>query len=255
MEAISRNLSTDSYRKEFEDERDLKLLKNIEIVRLCSESLSQQYWVEFQRRFDKHIRSFLQKAWCKCLLIYTDNYMFQDLLQDFLQSVYLRLIESNMQALKIFKGDEDSAFLAYLAKICTNIVRSHFRQRNASKRKALEVSLESIFETTGVKETRKELYYRVENGITAQIVLKELSDVFTQLFDEPEKSRNRKIFRLYIYEGFTVRQITKIKGVNLTVNCIDKIIKTIKERLKIQLYRRLEDATNLSNDPCVSQQV
>src|SRR3989442_12744187 len=98
-------------------------LSHAELVKVCSRSLSHPAWDEFHRRFDRYIKIYVKKEikrWAASFEM--DSSLAQEILCDLTQTVYLKLLEDNQQALQNFKGEKENSFLAYLARIAVNIV-------------------------------------------------------------------------------------------------------------------------------------
>jgi DNA-directed RNA polymerase specialized sigma24 family protein len=113
-----------------------------DLVRACGARLNdRELWKEFEKRFHKRIFLYLLRS---CRVSRGDHLDLQDVLLDLAQDVYVRLIQNDGRILKSFRGDNDFAVLAFLARVSASVVTDHFRHGEAEKRKAMVLSIENI---------------------------------------------------------------------------------------------------------------
>jgi len=173
-------------------------------------------WGEFIRRYEKLIAAVVlrtAKQWGDTS---------QELIQDLIQEVYLRLCAGDFQLLRKFDSRYENAFLGFLKVLASNIVRDHFRAALATKYMSAETPL---LETSapGSMDT------------VAQAELDILVKEIDRLLKLHASERERAIFWLYYRQGLTAQAIANIPPFNLTVKGIESMVRRLTEALKREL--------------------
>jgi DNA-directed RNA polymerase specialized sigma24 family protein len=105
----------------------------VEIIERCSRRPADEIaWQEFVRRFHLTIRGSVMRAYrYKAEDEASRNLpMFEKTIDDLVQAVYCRLIESRGQVLKQFDLNQPDFIYRYLAIISYRVVFNHFRGVN-----------------------------------------------------------------------------------------------------------------------------
>ena len=93
-------------------------------------------WREFVQRYHGAIKTSVAKTFHLRASQETDRraQFPEDLIDDLVQVVYMRLVEEGNRALDRFEGEHENSIFQYLGIISVNVVRDHFREAKAQKR-------------------------------------------------------------------------------------------------------------------------
>lgn len=123
-----------------------------ELLKRCSRRPPDEVaWQEFVRRYDHTIRLNVVRTFHRKAREETDRkpQFPDDLIEDLVQAVYVRLIEDNNRAIERFEGEYANSIFQYLSMISINVVRDYFREMRAQKRPKVSYSLDELLETSG----------------------------------------------------------------------------------------------------------
>jgi DNA-directed RNA polymerase specialized sigma24 family protein len=110
-------------------------LSSADLLRECGQKLTNRpLWEEFQKRFHSVILMYVMRVVRR-----KDAVEVPELVSDLTQDVYIKLLRSNGQILKMFRGESDFSVRAFLAKVCISAVSDNYRQENAQKRQVAQV--------------------------------------------------------------------------------------------------------------------
>ena len=213
--------------------QNVNKLSDKELIEKYIESREENVWKEFHNRFDSYIRTYINKAANTYKVSIRED--FASLKEDFVQEVYLRLLQKDCQSLKAFNGNGKS-FYCYLNKISLCVVIDYMREQQASKRKALLVSLDTK-EQPQHKEVQTPMP-RVNTGNNKNVMYcstTELRCEITNLIEKTvgeKESRNTKkqIFLSYFEVGMTVKEIKTSFDTSLSIEGIESLIRRMKQK-------------------------
>ncbi|MBI4854737.1 MAG: sigma-70 family RNA polymerase sigma factor [Acidobacteria bacterium] len=219
-----------------------KTLTNLELVKLCTTTDNEYLWDEFYKRFSKYIKLYVRKAWkIRSSSTNVDSPNVKEILRDLAQDVYVKLLESNRQALRSFSGENEISFLAYLAKISTNTVSEYFRRQLAEKRRGQEMSVEELLddelcELLGSRAlTYDYLSINGEDLCFNQIASQQVSKLIEDSLTGSNSKRDFLVFKLAIVEGLTSRQIVETEKLEIKSTSIESIVRRVKDKVRIAL--------------------
>src|SRR4030095_7772433 len=108
-------------------------------------------WREFVHRYHGAIRASVAKTFHIRASQESDRraQFPEDLIEDLVQAVYVRLVEEGNRALKRFEGEHENSIYRYLGIISMNVVRDHFREAKAQKRPKVTYSLDELLDSSG----------------------------------------------------------------------------------------------------------
>ena len=76
---------------------DFKTLTNTKLIALCAEEpRNEQAWTEFCVRFDEHIRLMVLRE-CREKHLSKDKPQFDEIFEDLVQDVYLKLVQKSLR--------------------------------------------------------------------------------------------------------------------------------------------------------------
>jgi RNA polymerase sigma factor (sigma-70 family) len=210
--------------------------------------MAEWLWEEFYRRFDPRIRIYVRRSWRQRLSNSNDLRISEEITADLTQNVYVRLLSDERQALRDFKGLTDISFLAYLARIATNIVAEYFRTLLAGKRHAATLSVEYLLDERHISQNyTQDLIYQYlsenpESQYVEQILLLEIRQLMQEGFQGPNVARDQRILELYFMEGLPIPQIAALIGPSLKTRSIESVIRRAQRRLfrQLQLSEKMQ---------------
>jgi RNA polymerase sigma factor (sigma-70 family) len=216
---------------------DFKTLANTELIKLCAEAPSNgQAWTEFYARFDEHIRLMILRE-CREKHFSKDKPQFEEIFNDLVQDVYLKLVQKNCKALWEYKASTENSIYAYLAIIARNVVRGHLTKEGAKKRRARLVSLDApaanssedgelrVIDITPAPDPGPDA------GLDSESQKQELANLLDKILTGKSKTRDKLIFKLFWFEKFSPEQISLHCGIRLSPKRIINILSGIKKRL------------------------
>jgi len=222
---------------------DLIMATNTELVKSCAQDpANRNAWNEFYNRFDKRIWMVVYRE-CEAKGISDSDYQYDQTIKDLVQDVYKKLIENDCKALKNFIGASENSIYTYLGIIARNVVRNHITKTRAQKRPLVDKSIDEIFSNSD-KQNKifiKDKFisdYGVEQEFSAIMLKEEIEDILCQFLNGKDKERNKLIFKLHLYEGFSPDDIASQFSFGLSSKRISNLITGIKKNLQTELLRR-----------------
>ncbi len=217
---------------------DLKALKNTELIRMCAEnSHNNALWSEFVFRFQERIKLMVHReSQNKGLLTNTKNK--QQLQEDLVQNVYLKLVENDCSALKNYIGASENSIFTYLGIISINVVRNYATKQRAQRRPKIDKSLNDDFSEI------KDSYWlldpnpnlnEAEVRLSFESFLKEIEEVLDDCAKGKDRDRNKEIFRLCIYKGYSAEEVTANFEFGLSSKRIGNLISDLKNCVRKKL--------------------
>ena len=221
---------------------NIKDLDNVELIRLCAqESSNRNAWIEFYNRFDERIWLVIYRE-SEIMGITKEDPQFQNTIQDLVQEVYVKLVANDCKALKNFTGASVNSIYAYLGVIARNVVKNHVISINAQKRSLLEKSLDEVLTITEngqkiyTKDVIKSPDSAIEDELSVTILKEEIDNILNKILKNKDKDRNKLIFKLYFYEGFSVEEIASQFNFGLSLKRISNLTSDLKKKLRQELF-------------------
>jgi RNA polymerase sigma factor (sigma-70 family) len=214
-----------------------------ELLKKCSERPPDDAaWQEFVRRYHMTIKSFVMRTYHQKARIDPDRRVQfpEDMIEDLVQGVYIKLVEDQNSALERFEGEHENSIFKYLGMISMNVVRDHFREVMAQKRPRITVSLDQLL-MRGDRALSDERAIGVENKFSAESDIAFAEEEIEQALKKVVKGRNRErdilIFKLRFYEEMTLSEIAKTLGLDLSPVSVGSILNRIVLKIKPILAR------------------
>jgi RNA polymerase sigma factor (sigma-70 family) len=216
---------------------DFKTLANTKLIELCAKApRNEQAWTEFCVRFDDHIRVMILRE-CREKHLSKDKPQFEEIFEDLVQDVYLKLVQKNCKALWEYRASDENSIYAYLAVIARNVVRGYFTKEGAKKRRARLVSLDAPAASSADEGELRVIDILVASGpgpdanLDSESQKQELENLLGKTLTGKSKARDKLIFKLYWFEKFSPEQISAHCGIRLSPKRIINILSGIKKRL------------------------
>lgn len=208
---------------------------DLDLVRRCAhDPHNETLWHEFKRRYEGAIRHSVVRT-----LQRHNQYRAGEsstVVDDIVQDIYLRLLQHNCRAFKVFKGTTEVSWFWYLRVIATHITLNHLRNKNAAKRPRIERSLDASSDF----DRERKLHQGRNHGdplltTDEEIRMMELYDQINYCLDlalrGPNKARDKLLFQLHFFDGLSAEEIATNRGIGMKAHAVEVAISRIRQRL------------------------
>lgn len=221
----------------------MKNLSNIDLIKACAKSAdNQKAWLEFIRRFDHHIKLSVIRAY-RYLIINNlgKEKILKEEIRDLVQEVYIKLVKNNCKLLKNLKPEYNDSIYAYLSLTCASVVKDHFKKLGRLKRKSsMECNNGGIDITNEGKLIKKRVSSFISSNVEEKVIAKDIlekAENYYSIFHPKRNNEKRKlIFQLYFMEGLSIKDISRIKGLNVSLANANKIVWKMKREIRNYIY-------------------
>jgi len=195
-------------------------------------------WREFVHRYHGAIRASVAKTFHLRASQESDRraQFPDDLIEDLVQVVYVRLVEEGNRALDRFQGEHENSIFQYLGIIAVNVVRDHFREARAQKRPKLSFSLDELLDNTGEGGILRHAVTNLDGG-SGSVTLEDVEGALQRSVSRRHRDRDSLIFKLRYYEGMTLEEIKKALGLDISPIGIGSILNRINLKLRTRLVQ------------------
>jgi RNA polymerase sigma factor (sigma-70 family) len=214
-----------------------------ELLRRCQQRPpDEDAWREFVRRYHGAIRASVTKTFHSRATQETERraQFPDDLIEDLVQVVYVRLVEEGNRALDRFEGQHENSIFQYLGIIAMNVVRDHFREAKAQKRPKITYSLDELVENAGdggmLKDGAKSID-GLTTGAASSFSLEDLESALKRSVSRRHRDRDALIFKLRYFDGLTLEEIKKTLSLEISPIGIGSILNRIIQKLRTKLIR------------------
>lgn len=199
-----------------------------ELIAACSRPESPDAWDELIRRFGNFIRGVVYEMTevlgvARCY----------DLRQELVQEVYCRLLENRRRYLRQFRGTTERAARIFFARVARTVVHDHNRRQRAKKRTGRKAGVPLpgpvFFSPRLLEELTPEdrlLWVEDWRGFWCR-ALKTLKS-------RPSGPRDLSIFRLYMVEGWSSREISEKFHPSLKPTSVLSVVHRVRGQLGLQ---------------------
>lgn len=227
--------------------RTVQALKVDELLKRCAKRPSDEAaWEEFVRRYHSIIRGSVVKTFQRKVREEADRrpQFPDDLIDDLVQAVYMRLIEEGSRAIQSFEGEHENSIFQYLSMISVNLVRDYFREAKALKRPKVTYSLDELMESGGDGILNKAVTSRLDGAPATSpgptITREELDRALERAVSDRHRVRDTLIFKLRHYDGFTLSEIRSTLRLDLSPVSVGSILNRIAVKLKSELEQSVD---------------
>lgn len=200
-------------------------------------------WQEFVHRYHPAIKASVAKTFRQRASQETDRraQFPDDLIEDLVQAVYVRLVEEGNRALDRFEGTHENSIFQYLGIISMNVVRDHFREAKAHKRPKVTFSLNELLDNIGEGGMLKEAISSIDGkpimGSALNLTMKDIEAALKRSVGRRHRDRDALIFKLRYYDGLTLEEIRKTLGLDISPIGIGSILNRINGKMRARLIR------------------
>lgn len=193
-------------------------------------------WQEFVRRYNATIRVHVVKTFHQKVTQEADRkpQFPEDVIDDLIQAVYMRLVEDQNRALSRFEGEYENSIYQYLAMISINVVRDHFREVHAKKRPKVSFSLDEILDSgSGILDEKiKQMEGQASANSSTSLSFEDIERALNKAVSKKNRDRDILIFKLRFYEGLTLDEITKALGLDISPVSVGSILNRILRKVR-----------------------
>ncbi|HVF92236.1 MAG TPA: sigma-70 family RNA polymerase sigma factor [Blastocatellia bacterium] len=195
-------------------------------------------WKEFVRRYNATIKSSVVKTFYTKAREETDRkpQFPEDLVEDLVQSVYMRLVEDRNRALDRFEGEHENSIYQYLAMISINVVKDYFREMRAQKRPKVSFSLDALLESSGDSPLLNQTVGRLDGKPMFEsdlsFVMEEVEYALKRSVSGKNRERDILIFKLRFIEGLTLEEITRVMNLDISAISVGSILNRILKKVR-----------------------
>lgn len=216
-------------------------MTNVDLVRSCVLLDDETALEEFVLRYKRFISLAVLRAYCQRggYRAYSVNL---DLINDLVQDVYLKLVESTRGALQTFRGSNDAAVFAYIGRVVISVVVDHLRRNGARKRGSDVASLDAVVVDDDGNETT--LADRLmapgpnpEQDATVAILREEISAILERSLRGRNAARDLRIAEAYIFENCSHAEIAEQVGGEIRESGIKSSLRRTNMRLRGEIAR------------------
>ena len=215
-----------------------------ELLKRCQQRpADEDAWREFVRRYHGAIRASVAKTFHARATQETERraQFPDDLIEDLVQAVYVRLVEEGNRALDRFEGQHENSIFQYLGIIAMNVVRDHFREAKAQKRPKITYSLDELVENAGdggfLKDGAKGIDGLITTRTASSFSLDDLESALKRSVSRRHRDRDALIFKLRYFDGLTLEEIKKTLSLEISPIGIGSILNRIIQKLRTKLIR------------------
>jgi len=200
-----------------------------DLLRECGQKLTNRaIWTKFQNRFQGLIFLYLMRA----LRFRSIEEDVSGIVPDLAQEVYIRLVRRDGQALRSFRGTTEFSVMAFLTRLCANVVSDHFQSQAKLKRKAQVISIEDA----RAKEMKGDAVSRPTeldtSSLSSILTWIDIERVVEGDSDQKNARRNALIFKLHHIDGFSAAEIARFAGFELTRGGVETVLTRLRKRIQ-----------------------
>jgi len=226
-------------------------MNHTELVNHCARNLTNnKAWLEFLSRYQGRIYNTVIQECQKCEL-HKRCFQFEETVADLVQDVYLKLLQNDCKALKIFRGESENAIYSYLAIISKNVVKNYVIRMQAKKRPRIDKSQDDAITAIGENGAayyhakHKPAIFNTDQEFKLKILKEEIDYCLQKTLTGRDKERNKTICQLYLYDGYTPKEIASHFDFGLSTRRIANIISDSRQKL-IRASSLVEDYGNIT---------
>lgn len=199
-----------------------------DLIDECLKGNQIEAWKEFVRRFQPLISGIIARIARE----YQDHTT--GLVDELTQDVFLKLCDKDSARLRRVKVSGDESLYAYLKVVAVNLARDYFRADRAKKRgpNSYGGGLEVADRQQGPPSLARML--SSEQGV----LLKEVNECLDIVTGGDMAKRDRLIFRMHHYQGFTAAEIALIPSIGLGPKGVESLLRRILASLRDELMAR-----------------
>jgi RNA polymerase sigma factor (sigma-70 family) len=200
-----------------------------DLVRECGERLTdRELWRQFQEQFQGLIFTYVMRS----LRLRSVQDDIAGIVPDLAQEVYLRLVQNEGRALRLFKGTSEFSVRAFLAKISASVVHDYQRHTLRDKRGAQIIPIDGVAAAELNRKKSTEAPEFDPSQLSAILAWIDMERVVEGDPDRKNARRNALIFQLHYIDGFKSGEIARFPGFGLTEAGVQTILARLRKRIQ-----------------------
>lgn len=223
------------------------ILSHVDLMRACKEQDSEAVWQEFVARYNRFVCLAVLRAYCQNRgqrPSSVDN----DLIDDLVQEVYVKLFESARGAVQEFRGATDAAVFVYIGRVALSVVIDYLRRSGARKRWSETCSLDAIVYSDDDQETTMGERLAApgptpEQEAVGEVLRTQVAAILNRILRGRNAERDLRIAEAFIFDGASLAEIAGAIG-GIRESGIKSSIRRTSLRLRSELTRLERLATS-----------
>ena len=157
--------------------------------------------------------------------------------EDLLQECYCRLLASDARSLRSFRGENGAALVAYLQRVTSSVLVSHWRARRAAKRRVpAPVSVERL-RAVGREFPTRSFGDDPARRFRLEDLRRQVRRVSAERSTAATTERNQKIACWALIDGLSVADIVYLLDGAVSRAAVECVITRVRRRLRADLPR------------------
>jgi len=195
----------------------------VTLLRACAESSETHKWRAFEVLFKPRLAAGVTRA-----LWRSGQETSHDLVAELIQEIYCRLLASDRQVLRAFRGTTDGEACAYLIRIAESVTVDRLRNQSAAKRGA-NVLVDDPGQADRLTRSARDPGLSPECSLLRRDLWRLFWERCAAAIGSRDKARDMAILELALFQGWSSREIAGAKG--MPASTVDTIIHRLRRRL------------------------
>jgi RNA polymerase sigma-70 factor, ECF subfamily len=196
-----------------------------DVICLCAGPCDDEAWEEFVCRVGKPIRLVITRT----ASLWGEHS--GSLVEDLIQTTYLKLWERGRVLLKDFAVQRPEAILGYLKKTAANTTHDYFKHSHSQ----LSGGNKPHASTSNFDPEAGDEVHGSEEKITWSVLLNEIDEHLKGCLTGPDLERDRAIFWLYFRQGMSTKEIASLPTIGLSAKGVGSVIERLKHSIRDQI--------------------
>jgi len=203
-----------------------------DVVCLCAGPCDDAAWEEFVSRVGRPISLTILRTASRW------GEPSRSLVEDLVQSTYLKLWEDSCRLLRDFAIQYPEAILGYVKKMAANATHDYFKhgRSQSSGGDRPHVSTSDVDPEAGNE------VHGSEEKIAFQVFLNEIDEHLKRGLGGADQERDRMIFWLYFRQGMSTKEIASLPSVGLGAKGVGSVIERLKHCVREQILGARSDS-------------
>jgi len=189
------------------DKNKYAQMSNRKLLAECLENRQSEAWLEFVRRFLPVISAEIARVARQY------NHYSEDIVKDVTGSVYLKLCNNQFASLRNLRLEHENSLFRYLQLVAFSVAHDFFKK---------------LLPELDADEPKDDLIIPNQTGSVEQIEraisLNEIQRAVEKATRGGNAQRDRAIFSLHYFQGFSTSAIARLPGINLTSKGVESVI-------------------------------
>jgi len=217
-------------------------LSHVELIRHCVATGDEAGWNEFVRRFNRYVslavvRTLVQRGGRRTESLDTG------LVEDLVQDVYVRILESSRGALRSFRGSGDAAVFLYIARTAMSVVVDFLRRQGARKRESFVLSLDVSFESEDRDDVSMAQYLASSEPSPEERAIesarrRDVADALARVLKGRNAQRDLDIAQDYLFADLTIGEIAVREATRMRESSVKSSLVRTSAKLREEFARR-----------------